>query len=57
MIPADKLSSMVTAVYLHKNVEDYVTNQEELDMWNQLVDEVAKIVEAGGVPSFEDWFG
>lgn len=57
MIPADKLSEMVTAIYLHKDVRDYVTNQEEMDMWNQLVPEIAAIVEQGEVPSFEDWFG
>ena len=57
MIAADKLSEMVTAIYLHKDVEDYVTNQEEMDMWNQLVPEIAAIVEQGEVPSFEDWFG
>jgi hypothetical protein len=57
MIAADKLSSMVAAIYLHKDVEDYVTNQEEMDMWNRLVPEIAAIVEQGEVPSFEDWFG
>jgi len=58
-VDSDKLSSMVAAIHLHKSGPEsgLVTNQEELDMWNALVVEVAEIVAAGGVPEYTDTHG
>lgn len=59
MIEADKLASMVSAIYLHKTAQEsgLVTNAEELAAWNVLVEEVAEIVESGAIPYFGDWNG
>jgi hypothetical protein len=56
-ISADKLASMVSAISLHGESGNLITNQEELQMWNQLVGEIADIEKTGDVAYFEDWTG
>ena len=52
MIDEEKLASMVAAIHLHKDPSDFITNEEELEMWNRLVVEIGEIVGGGDVPDF-----
>ena len=58
-VDADKLASMVSAIYLHKDPisTGLITNEEEAEAWKSLVVEVEEIVADGGVPYFEDYTG